>query len=170
MLKAIALFILLGTTLAQARLGETLAECEIRYGPVVEKVPARLAYSDKEALVFSKEGVTIIAETHNGSVWCIIYTMPDLSSDKASVFLEVNAPKEGWGDPIMIKGEEVRTSNARDRLATCQIADPKSKQDGKVMVCSRPFAKANRVDYDARLLSIRDKLQQREAGGQLKGF
>jgi hypothetical protein len=170
MFKAIALSILLGANLAQARLGETLADCETRYGPVVEKVPARLADSDKEAVVFSKEGVTIIAELHNGNVWCITYTMADLSADKATIFLEVNAPKEGWGKPINVKGEEIRTSTARDRFASYLPAELKTKQDGKVTVCSRPFTKANRVDYDARLLSIREKLQKREAGGTLKGF
>ena len=54
-----ALFVLLLTTRASARLGETLDECVQRYGPMIEKRPAQLAVSDPDVMVFSKAGITI---------------------------------------------------------------------------------------------------------------
>jgi hypothetical protein len=170
MLKAIALFFLVGTTVSYARLGETQQECEKRYGPVVERLKSRLPESDKESLVFSKEGVTIIAETHNGTVWSITYSMKDLTQQTADVFLDVNAPKEGWGKPLSIKGEEIRTTPARNQFSAYLPSDAKAKRAGRITICSRAFSKANRVDYDARLLSIREKLKEREASATLKGF
>jgi hypothetical protein len=170
MTKAAAFFLLLTAPLLHARLGETLAECEARYGPVVERQEARLQESDKQAAIFSKEGVTIRAELQNGVVWCISYQMEELTQESAEYFLKVNAPADGWSKPIRIKGDNIYTTSTRNQFATHTPMNPRVRQAGKVVVCNRGYAKANRADYEARLLTIRDKLVEREKNAALKGF
>jgi hypothetical protein len=169
-MKFALLFFLASCGFAEARLGETLADCEKRYGPVVQKIPALLTNSDKEAAVFSKEGITIVAETQNDVVWSITYTVSDLPEETATYLLEVNKPEGGWSSPVTVKGEKVFVSESRTQFAIFRPSSTKSKQKGSVQVCSRAFSKANRAAYDEKLLAIRDTLVERAKGGQLKGF
>lgn len=170
MMKAATIFLFATTSFLHARLGETVEQCEARYGPIVERKEARLAESDKQSVIFSKEGVTITAEMQNGVVWCISYQMDELTDETANYFLKVNAPADGWGRAITIKGDSVYTTSTRSQYATYTPMIARVKQAGKVVVCSRGYAKANRSDYEARLLTIRDKLVEREKNAALKGF
>jgi hypothetical protein len=169
MKKALLLFLVVVGS-AQARLGETLAECEKRYGPIVQRVPAKVAASDSEAAIFTKEGITITAETQKGIVWSITYTQSELASETATYLLDVNKPEGGWSAPIIVSGDNYYSSETRTQFAVYKPFASKLKQKGSLTVCSRAYAKANRAFYDEKLLGVRETLIQRTEGSQLKGF
>ncbi|MBL9117874.1 MAG: hypothetical protein JNJ83_22890 [Verrucomicrobiaceae bacterium] len=166
--RLVIALVLMGTSV-QARLGETVAECEARYGPIVEKRPAELVESDKDALVYSKEGVTVTAEYRNGQAWKVTYRMP---SNALETILGAIAPEGGWSSPVMIAGQEVRVSSVtRDQLSVVSYPSRLRKEDPIVLeVSNRSFGKAKRADYDKKLLSIQEILKQRDENRPLKNF
>jgi hypothetical protein len=154
--------------LAQARIGETIEQCETRYGPVVERKPAELADSDKEACVFSKESVTITVEYRSGSAWWISYRMDPSSLD---TILKLIAPEGGWAKPIHVNGQDVRLAAvSRDQLAVVNVPKARSVQPVTLIVCTRAYGKAQWADYEKKLAAVADIVKEREANQPLKTF
>jgi len=155
--------------MAQARIGENVEQCEKRYGPTVERRAAIQASSDKEACVFSKDGVTIVVEYRNAAAWHVSYRLPVPMLDAV---LAAIAPDGGWSPPIAIDQVDVRiASTARDQVASV-IYPPKNRRDdpANLVVCTRAYSKANRDDYQAKLAGITSVVKEREAAKPLKGF
>ena len=153
----------------EARIGETLAQCETRYGPVVERKASQMAESDKEACVFSKEGVTVTVEYRNGIAWWVSYRMPQPALD---AILGAIAPEGGWAPSVMIGGQQMTVSAvARDQVAIVTYP-AKSRRDDPLtlVVATRSCGKANREEYQKKLAVIPDLVKEREAAKPLKSF
>jgi len=157
------------SSLAQARIGENVEQCEKRYGPTVERRPAIQATSDKEACVFSKDGVTIVVEYRNGTAWHVSYRLPVPMLDAV---LAAIAPDGGWSAPVTIDQVDVRiASTARDQVASVTYPAKNRRDDpANLVVCTRAYSKANRDDYQAKLAGISSVVKEREAAKPLKGF
>lgn len=166
----IALLLVIGCcSTAFGRLGETIAECETRYGPVVEKYKAENAESDPESCVFSKVGVSIIVEFKAAKAWKILYRMAGMDNVAVQTLLNAEANDGGWSAPLSLVNQEVRCSLDKERLA---ILTPGKRLDdmSTFVFVTKSFAKANRVDYEAKLSSIPDEIKRRQEGKALIGL
>ena len=169
MIRLVTLLFALISIAAQARIDENLAECETRYGPVVEHRPATQKDSDKEACVFSKNGITIVAEFHQGKVWRISYNKTGMEADEVEILLNANAVDGAWSPPLKISGQEVRTSSDHKRVA---IFTPGKRPEATftLVIATRACTDANRADYETKLAAIPATLQRRNEGKGLKDF
>lgn len=169
MLRLAALLLILPCITAQARVGETLSECETRYGPVVEHRPAEQKKSDPEACVFSKNNITVIAEFHEGKVWKISYSQVGMDGDVLSALLNANAGSGSWSPPLRVSGQEVRSSSDRGRVA---IFTPGKRPEATftLIVATKDFAAANRSAYEEKLVAVPAILKARGDGKGLKDF
>ncbi len=154
--------------MAQARLGETLAECETRYGPVVERVAPKLPESDKEACIFSKEGITITVEFRNGNAWRVTYRLPQQMIDPV---LETIAPPNGWAPSVTINGRRMMiAATTHDQVAMVVMPVRRKDDPAEIIVASRAFTKANRANYQSQLAGLPDLIKQRQQSQPLKSF
>lgn len=168
MIRIILPLFLLCTSVAQARIGETFAQCETRYGPVVERTAAKLGDSDKEACIFSKEGVTITVEYRNGTAWWVSYRLPQPMVDAV---LAAIAPDGGWSSSLTINGRQVQVSATTHDQVAVVTYPPKRKDDpATLVVATRAYAKANRADYQAKLSALPEMIKQRHSAQPLKNF
>jgi hypothetical protein len=160
--------LLLTAGMVQARLGETLAECETRYGPVVERTPAKLADSDKEACIFSKEGVTITVEFRNNTAWKLTYRLAQAMIDP---ILATIAPPSGWASSVTINGRQMMiASTTHDQVAVVELPVRRRDDPAEIIVASRAYTKANRADYEARLASLPNLIKERQSARPLQNF
>ena len=154
---------------AHARVGETLEECIARYGPVVERVPTKVKDSDPEACVFSKSGVTIIAEYKGGKAWRHTYRMIALDEVSTQKLLEAEAVHGGWSAPLKLNGQAFLSSSDGKRVAI--VAYGKKLSDvGILTVASKSYAVANRESYKALLATVSGEVQRRASHQPLKGL
>ena len=169
MIRFVVPLLLLCTTVAsQARIGETLAQCETRYGPVVERAAPKLAESDKEACVFSKEGVTITVEYRNGTAWWVSYRLPQPMVEPV---LAAIAPDGGWSPAITISGKQIQISaTTHDQVAVVTFPSKRKEDPATLVVANRAYGKANRADYQAKLSTLPEVIKQRQAAQPLKSF
>lgn len=168
-LSAVVAGLLLLAGAAEARLGETLAQCEERYGPVVEKKPASLKESDPDACVFSKSGITTLVEFRSGVAWRIVFRMMGMTPTESETLLKANMPEGGWGAALKINGQDYRLSADRRRVA---VYSP-TKADGEVTtleIASRDYGVANYAAYSARISAATGNIQERKSGSKLQGF
>ncbi len=114
---AVCLFFAALTTASWARIGESLAECIDRYGPVIEKRQIELPQSDLGAAVFSKNGLTVIVEFHNDKAWRIIFRKPKLSVSEVEALLAANSTAETWSPPLRYSEREYRLSADKNRIS-----------------------------------------------------
>ena len=148
------IFILIATLLLPltifARLGESLDECIQRYGPLVEKRKAELPQSDPDAGVFSKSGVTIIIEFHEGKAWRLIFRKPGMLASEVEALLKSNAGTGPWSGSIKIDGNDYRTGDEGGRLA---ISHPEKNDRGVLQLefLDRAFAKQRYTNYLERV-------------------
>ncbi len=160
------LFVLLScATVVQARLDETPAECEARYGVVIEKRPALQKLSDPEMLVFTKNGVTIDVEFHEGKAWRITYQKRGMDAEEIESVLMGEASGSGWSKPVKVAGQVFRTSADHSRVA---LIVPNLHPDSPValVLATRDFANANRALFDDKQAELVSQgvLQQRLSG------
>ena len=166
----LVLFLLAITTIStQARIGETLAQCEARYGPSVEKRKVKLKDSDPDSYVFSKNGITIEAEFHGGTVWKISYAKAGMDATELNTLLAVNAGEGSWSAPLNVTGQEMRVNNDHTRIA---IYTPGKRIEATYVlaVTTADYAKANRKDYEGKLSAVPAILKQRSENRPLKDF
>jgi len=166
----IAFLLLVGCcSTAFGRLGETVAECEARYGPVIEKLPAKVKESDPEACVFSKGGISIFVEFKAAKAWKILYRMAGMDAGSAQTLLKVEAADGGWSAPVKLVNQEVRCSADHERLAILTLG--KRLEDVSTFVfVTKSYAKANRGDYDGKLAFIPEEIKRRQEGKPLLGL
>jgi len=161
--------VLLSCVSAHARIGETLEECVARYGPVVERLPAKVKNSDPEACVFSKSGVTIIAEFKGGKAWRHTYRMIGLDGASTEKLLEAEAVDGAWSAPLTLNGQEFRSSSDGKRVAVTAYGK-KLSDVGVLTVAQKSYAEANRESYEALLTTVSDEVQRRASAQPLKGL
>ena len=136
---------------AEARLGVTLTECEERYGAVIERRPARLAESDPEACVFSKQGVSIIIEFRAGISWNIQYRAVDMISSQVTTLLKANMPEGGsWTEALIVGGVQYRLSG--DRRRTASFFPSPVGRSSVLEVSSRDFNTAWWATYSKQMI------------------
>jgi hypothetical protein len=169
MIRLVTLLVTLSTLAAQARVEETVAECETRYGPVVEHKPAKQKESDPEACVFSKNGVTILAEFHNGKAWKISYSKVGMEPEHLQALLDAEAANGGWSTPLKFFGQEFRTSGDRERVAV-YTPGKRLESMSTLIVATKSFATANRNAYEVKLAKVPDVLQHRMDNKAMKPF
>src|SRR5215204_1744652 len=92
-----ALVVLLITAPAVARVGETLDECVQRYGPMIERRPAKLSASDPDVMVFSKAGITVAVEFKEGKAWHLTFRKTALTAGEIEAVITANAGATIWG-------------------------------------------------------------------------
>jgi len=165
----VALLVTLSSLTAHARINETIAECEARYGAVIERLPAKQQESDPKACVFSQNGVTVVAEFRSGKAWKITYSKTGQDTDYLQTLLEAEAPSCGWSAALKISGQEFRTSIDHERIA---IHTPGKRPEAvfTLVVATKSFATANRAAYEAKLAKVPAELQRRNDNRVLKRF
>lgn len=169
-LPVLATTFVLGLQSAEARLGETLAQCEERYGPVVEKRRASVKDSDPEACVFSKSGVTAIIEFHQGIAWRLVFRLQGMTAMDVDTLLRANLPDGGWGPALKFTGIDYRLSSDRRRIA---VATPSknSQSIGTLEIVSRDFSAARYLVYSSKVAeAITKGAQERKTVRELNGF
>ncbi len=105
------------STTSWARIGESLAQCIDRYGPVIENRQSELPQSDPDAAVFSKNGLTVIVEFHNDKAWRIIFRKPKLSTTEVDALLSANSASESWSSPLRYGEREYRLCADKKRIS-----------------------------------------------------
>jgi hypothetical protein len=126
---------------ASARVGETLDECVQRYGPMIEKRSARLAGSDPEAMVFSKAGITVVAEFRDGKAWHLTYRKAGLTGVEVDAIIMANSGGSLWGSPLKTRDKEFRMTDDTSRVAL--INWDRKGVAGSVSIMSREYARVN---------------------------
>lgn len=169
-LPVLATTFVLGLQSAEARLGETLAQCEERYGPVVEKRAASVKDSDPDACVFSKSGVTAIIEFRQGIAWRLVFRLQGMTAMDVDTLLRANLPDGGWGPALRITGIDYRLSADRRRMAVATPARS-SQNIGTLEVVSRDYSAARYSVYSSKVAEAVTKgVQERKTVRELSGF
>jgi hypothetical protein len=107
---------------AQARLGETLAECEARYGKALNVIPGRAQDPAQMSQFFQSEltdagGKKIplrirVEFDKNGHAWYIRYT-GQFPADATQSFLGFNSGEGKWGSAETFNGRNFYRTNAK---------------------------------------------------------
>jgi hypothetical protein len=125
--------------------------------------------SDPEACVFSKGGISIIAEYKGGKAWMVLYRMAGMDEASVQTLLKVEAADSGWSAPIKLVNQEVRCSADHERLAIL-IQGKRLDDISSFKFVTKGFAKANREDYETKLAKIPEEVQRRQSGKPLLGL
>lgn len=157
----------LAAVTAQARVGETLEECITRYGPVVERMPAKLKESDPEAYSFSKAGINVVAEFKGGKVWRHVYRSANLDDDTIKALLKAEAGDGGWSAPLKIGGQDFLSSSDGRRIVVITIGKKATDMD-TLVVAEKAYAEANRSVYAAKLETLEAEVKRRSEAKPLK--
>ena len=136
-----AALLLLTILPASARVGETLDECVQRYGPMIERRPARLAGSDAEVMVFSKAGITVVAEFREGKAWHLTYRKLGLNTVEVDAIIMANSGDSLWGSPLKTRDKEYRITDDKSRVAL--INWDRKGMAGSLTIMSREYARMN---------------------------
>lgn len=169
MFRALLFSAVLFSLPAYARLGETLDECVARYGDVVERKPSRIPGSDPDICLFTKSGITIVAEFKTGKAWKILYRLSGMDDASLQTLLSAEATGDGWSSAIKMGNQEVRLSDDHDRIAIRQLTR-RPEDVATLTFVTKAFAAANRADYEAKLALIPDEVKRREEARPLKGL
>jgi hypothetical protein len=139
-----ALAVLVVAPAAEARIGETLAECTARYGPVRATVPPVVAESDPEAARFEYGTLGVIVHFHKGVAWHVSYAQSYLSDPDKHRLLKENADTGTW-EPRHgeLAGNVVLWNHRAAGLVACGI-NLKSLNTLEVMTraCAEAFGRA----------------------------
>ncbi|MDB6072776.1 MAG: hypothetical protein JWO89_416 [Verrucomicrobiaceae bacterium] len=168
MIRLVTMLLVSSSLALQARIDETVKECEARYGPVVEHIKPTQKESDKEACTFSKNSVTVIAEYREGKAWRITYNKIGMEPSEVDTILAANSSGGSWSPPLKISGQEIRTTADHKRMA---IFTPGKHPEATftLVIATTTYATAHRADYESRLATIPDLLKRRNTD-KLKGF
>lgn len=167
---AVALGLLSGAGSAEARLGETLAQCVERYGPVEDdRQPSTVKESDPKACKFSKDGFTAFIEFRGGIAWRIVFRKAGMTATDAESLLKANMSDGGWGPAMRINGQDFRLSADRRRIAVHTPAADK-KDVPTLEIASRDYGTANYAAYLAKVNEAVNQLKERRKAEGLRGF
>ena len=153
---------------AEARLGETEAECQTRYGALLERIKSstqKTHGSDEYAAVFKKNDVRIEIEFKDGKAWRIIYeggkslNMPEL--------LERNTDGASWGSSIEAFGRKHWLSPDGQAHAIGKT----TSRTGRLEVFNESYLKARAAFYEEQLKNADQFRAERGAKADpLEGF
>lgn len=102
---ALPLLALVLAPVSEARLGYSLQDCIDRYGEPVRKMPAAVAGSDAEAVVFRRDDTEYVVHFQQSSAWHIAYTKKYFSNPERQKILAENTDENNaWNPPL---GEKV---------------------------------------------------------------
>jgi hypothetical protein len=143
-----ALVVLLTIRPAAARMGETLDECVQRYGPMIERRPAKLGASDPDVMVFSKAGITVAVEFKEGKAWHLTFRKTALTSFEIEALITANSGTSLWGSPLKTRDKEYRMTADKGRVAL--INWDRKALAGSLVIMSREFARTNHQELAHR--------------------
>ena len=143
-----ALVLLLTSVPASARIGETLDECVQRYGPMIERRPAKLGSSDPDVMVFSKAGITVAVEFKEGKAWHLTFRKTALTSFEIEALVTANSGTSLWGSPLKTRDKEYRMTADKGRLAL--VNWDRKALAGSLVIMSREFARTNYAELTQR--------------------
>ncbi len=146
----LALFVFLASTgTALARLGETIDECEARYGEIRERIKPQFPLSDEYAIVFIKSGIRIVIEYKDEKAWKLNYEGgPDLAANFAAL-LRSNNDDQDWGGPMEVFGKKFWVRP--DAKAHAVGITESNRKKNTLTVVDDDFLKARAASYQARL-------------------
>lgn len=129
---------------AAARIGETPAECAVRYGAAHATLPAVIAESDPEAVRYERKGLGVIVHFRKGIAWHVSYAQAYISDPDRRQLLKENAETGEWEPP---NGETIGTVHLwRHRpanLVACRINTQKiNSLEVMTRECTEAFARA----------------------------
>ena len=136
---------------AQARLGETLAQCTERYGQPRATLPASVGESDPEAARFEQGQLGIIVHFKDGVVWHISYAQGHLSDQDKDRLLKENVTKGEWQPRFgELLGNVFLWQNRQAGVVACGI-NRKSINSLEVMTraCADAFGRARTQRIEA---------------------
>jgi hypothetical protein len=142
------LVVLLTTVPASARVGETLDECVQRYGPMIERRPAKLGASDPDVMVFSKAGITVAVEFREGKAWHLTFRKTAMTSFEIEALITANSGTSLWSSPLKTRDKEYRMTADKGRLAV--INWDRKALAGSLAIMSREYARTNYKELAAR--------------------
>lgn len=103
-LLAVLAFLPIGREQVQARLGETIAECEARYGPGARE--GKVLAPATQALSYQKGDTHIVVQFMNGRSCVEEYSRsPVIGKELIPVLLEANAGGSKWKSTTGLSGE-----------------------------------------------------------------
>ena len=164
-----AVTILGGSHAALARLDETMAQCQERYGPEIEKLDAANPLSDPKISVFSRSGVTTAVEFKDGKAWRIIFRKLGMSRAEQELLLKANMAEGGWSAPLKIDNQEFRLSADKQRIAV--LTPGKSPSSTVTLeIALRDFGVANHAAYAERVSAAIRGVGEAKVSKALEGF
>lgn len=140
----------LATPGAAGRIGETEAECVIRYGEVIERRPDASTGSDELRSVFRTANFLIVAEFREGRVWRIDYRKPLIDSDDIADVLEWHRADEPWGEPFAVFGDRFWLRSDRDVL----VRTLRGEGGESVVVMNRDYLNINAAERRRRIEAL----------------
>lgn len=131
---------LTATPSALARVGETLAQCTQRYGPVRATLPSVVAESDPEAARFEFGTLSVMVHFQNGIAWHVSYAQAYLSDPDKLRLLKASVDSGEW-EPRHgeLLGNVFLWHHRNTRMVACGI---NGKSLNTLEVMSRPCAEA----------------------------
>jgi len=107
---------------AQARLGESLAQCTERYGAPKGMIPSVIPESDPEAARFEQGQMSLLVHFQKGVAWHISYAQNHLSDMDKARLLKENATSGGWQPRFgELLGNVFLWNNRQAGLVACGI-------------------------------------------------
>lgn len=125
---------------AEARLGESLAQCTERYGAPKGTLPSVIPDSDPEAVRFEQGQMSLLVHFQKGVAWHISYAQNHLSDPDKARLLNENATKGEWQPRYgELLGNVWLWNNREGGLVACGI---NRKNLNSLEVMTRPCAEA----------------------------
>lgn len=135
---------LTATPSARARVGETLAQCTQRYGPVRATLPSVVAESDPEAARFEFGSLSVMVHFQNGIAWHVSYAQTYLSDPDKLRLLKESVDSGEWQPRYgELSGNVYLWHHQNTRMVACGI-NAKSLHTLEVMSrrCAEAFGRA----------------------------
>jgi len=136
--------LLLAPPVARARLGETLAQCTERYGPVRATLPAVVAESDPDAARFEYGALGVIVHFQKGVAWHISYAQGYMSDPDKNRLLKENVETGEWKPRLgLLAGNVFLWRHREAGLVACAV-NAKALNTLEVMTqaCADAFGRA----------------------------
>ncbi len=114
LLLVIPFLVLLAAGSVEARIGETSAECDERYGELVEEMEASVPGGVGKARIYHKNDFVITVEFQKGKVWWIQYSKNSLKDEQRLFIFKINSEQVSWRGPFtFLKRNHWKTSNGK---------------------------------------------------------
>ena len=147
-LAVFALVSLASAGLSHAQLGATFDQANEKFGPVIEKRKATLPQCDPDAVVFSKDGITMIVEFRQGKASRLVFRKPVIETADVDRVLKENANGQ-WSQPLKYDDRQYRLSADGQTLAILLV--DRKNQVLRLELLSKECVSAGFAQYMAQL-------------------